>query len=164
MAKQYPYMVHFTKWDGKRGPEYAHEKMDCTVRALAKVLDITYMDAHRMLAEAGRQDRKPFLFVPYMFGFPTWQLLHGYRVVTVQKELSFADSFDGGMVRRFARYATVGAFVKCMLPGRYIVRTPGHVFPVIDGEAFDTWFRPRARIKNIWRFDPQTLDYTRVMK
>lgn len=98
--------------DGGRVAEgFAHEKLDCTVRAVALARRISYTAAHKMLEQAGRKPRHKFDFLSFMQG-QTWA----------------SRSLGTGTVR---------AFVEDHPEGNYIVRIKGHAFAVCGGIALD---------------------------
>lgn len=124
----------FNQTDGGRGEAGFVEKNDCTVRAIAATTDMTYLQAHELLKYCGRRDRRRFKFVSWICSVRN---INGRVPVPVTVSIGAK---------------TTGQFLKMKMSGRFIVRTRGHVFAVIDGVIHDEGrFIPRARVKNIWR-------------
>lgn len=102
---------------------------DCTVRAMAHVLDLPYDTAYDMLAKAGRKCNQGFHITKFLE-----QFLYnpkGFRGYAIEK-LSFPA------VKGQKRMNPV-SFCEQYPKGRYICRTAKHVFAVIDGIVYDTW-------------------------
>jgi hypothetical protein len=124
----------FTQTDGGRSEAGFVEKNDCTVRAIAATAGMTYLQAHELLKHFGRRDKRKFKFVNWICSVRN---INGHVPVPVTVSIGAK---------------TTGTFLKMKLSGRFIVRTKGHVFAVIDGVIHDDGrFIPRARVRNIWR-------------
>ena len=89
------------------------EKLDCTVRATASCLGLSYVDAHARLKTLGRKDGRRFAF---------WK-------VTNQLNLNLRSDLSCMTLRKA---------LPEMKQGNFIVRVRGHVFAVIDGVIIDT--------------------------
>lgn len=85
--------------------QFPHERHDCTVLATSFAYGMPYAEAHARLRAWGRQDRQgiPFHMAAAALGF---------RAVGV----------EGGTCRKR---------IAALPPGRYVVRTRGHVFGVV---------------------------------
>ena len=114
--------------DAGRTDSLIPEKNDCTVRAYATVTGMSYRDAWRELAAAGRKFRKGFHVEPF------------YR-----KKFGFPLPRPNCTVHNF-----VNAFCK---HGKWIVLVRGHVFAVVDGVVHD--MRPEMNANKhvlmVWR-------------
>ena len=115
--------------DGGRYVEgFIHEKLDCSVRAVALARRMPYKDAHTLLAAAGRKPRHKFKFVYYINTQDWARQLTALPRQTVRKFLLTHDD------------------------GNYIVRVTGHVFAVCGGIALDTIDQTdsRAMVRQVW--------------
>lgn len=107
--------------------ERGGERRDCTVRALAAALNITYTDAHEKMASVGRKPKKGFDFRQGLighFGLECRPEFHGLKVREVLPQIQ---------------------------SGRFIVKVPRHVFAVVDGAAHDNFApRPEQRVRMVY--------------
>ena len=126
-------MLPFQVSDGGKG-EIA-ERHDCTVRAVALIAAISYKEAHAILKKAGRKNGHTFKFISWVAG---------YGPIADRLKVFYTASAHN-------THLTINQFVKTNPKGRYIVRTKGHVFAVIDGMIHDTVLEGGKRwIRNIW--------------
>lgn len=117
--------MHYT--DCGRRDAGLRERRDCTVRATAAVLDITYPEAHSRLESIGRKRGK---------GFPFKEAAPKLGLETCP-ELS---------CRR------LGEILPEMHEGRFVVRIARHVFAVINGVIHDTVPpAPHKLVKMVYR-------------
>lgn len=127
----------YIETDGGRLGFAPNEQLDCTVRAFALVSQISYRDAHVMMAKAGRKEGKRMAdFAAFM---KTWC----GRICNTR------------YVRRAGDCGiTLGRYVKDHPTGRYLLRVRGHVVAVVDGVALDlgepNW---RAIVRGAWCFE-----------
>jgi hypothetical protein len=102
--------------DAGRPPAWFNERKDCTVRAFALAVGVTYLDAFRELARLGRRTGRGFKFRLVAEGrpdlFTRTQLLKGKR-------------------------KRVRTLLPQLTSGRYVLRINRHVFAVVDGVLFD---------------------------
>ena len=118
-------MVRFSKTipDGR----HPTEARDCTVRALAHVLDMPYSEAHATMAAFGRKPRR---------GVPRADVIKAYE----SKGLVYIKRNDRPTLAQFMR--TDGAGLK-----RVVINKTGHVFAIINGTQLDTAkCGPRTRV------------------
>lgn len=118
-------MIRFSKTipDGR----HPTEARDCTVRALAHVLDMPYSEAHSTMAAFGRKPRK---------GVPRADVIRAYQ----SKGLTYIQRNDRPTLAQFMR--TDGAGLK-----RVVINKTGHVFAIINGTQLDTAkCGPRTRV------------------
>jgi hypothetical protein len=85
--------------------QFPHEKNDCTVLATSFAMGLPYADAHARLRAWGRQDRQG---IPFRYAAPAI----GFR----------STGITGGTCRKR---------IAVLPPGRYVIRTRGHVFGVV---------------------------------
>ena len=129
--------------DGGRAAAGFNEDNDCAVRALAVVADISYAEAHAVLAHYGRKDGK---------GTPGHIVLEAYAqyggaVEYLQKYNPFRGKAMHG--------PTVAQFMRTVQPHeRLVVWVTGHVFAVVNGAQHDHpgLYSPRSRVKAVFRF------------
>lgn len=107
--RDYPFVIHIDKTELEKS-----EANDCTVRALAVMLDCPYADAHTYLKEEGRRDRHGFVCGP------------AYAAKGMKYTYNMGDTKFGALVKSGT------------LPERCIVRTRGHVQAVVNGKVHDT--------------------------
>lgn len=102
-----------------------NETNDCTVIATVHVAQMHYSEAHRVCASVGRKPRKGCSFhrVAQQLGLRKMRLCSG----TVRSVLPQLDK------------------------GRFVIRVPGHVIPVVDGQIKD-WVSPQSlrRVRAIY--------------
>ena len=118
-------MIRFSKTipDGR----HPTEARDCTVRALAHVLDMPYSEAHATMAAFGRKPRR---------GVPRADVIKAYE----SKGLIYIKRNDRPTLAQFMR--TDGAMHK-----RIVINKTGHVFAIINGTQLDTAkCGPRTRV------------------
>ena len=108
-------ILHYTDAGRASSGFAAVERLDCSVRAVAIALRLSYAQAHGKLKALGRRTGCKLYKSPAVF-------------------------LDGlGLVQRpDLSCRTVATAVRYMTEGRFIVRVPQHVFAVIDGIIFDT--------------------------
>ena len=99
---------------------------DCTIRALSKVLNITWLEAFELTLPLCRKYQ-----VPNVFFCPSTT----ERIIL--KELGF--NYYGISNKKGSKRPTVKEFAKSHPTGRYIVKVAHHVVAVVDGVYFDTW-------------------------
>jgi hypothetical protein len=123
-----------------RPAEFAGERADCSVRALAIAAAISYSEAHRAFTVAGRK-RGEGTFIGH-----TAVAHHFYRG---QHE----PALGPGLAAHQRRYPTLAAWVLAHPKGRWVVHVRQHAFAVVDGVVHDTAPAMRRRVIRAWRFD-----------
>lgn len=110
-------------------PQPAHEKNDCSVRAVSNACAVPYKRVHRAFADAGREQHQ------------------GVSVLVAWK---VAQQFGAG--RLVTRRSTLAAFIAKHQKGRWVVWTTGHVLAVVDGRVLDNEPSGGAkRVHGYWR-------------
>ncbi|CAB5217743.1 hypothetical protein UFOVP201_14 [uncultured Caudovirales phage] len=94
-----------------------NETNSCTIITLANVTGISYLDAHKIGADAGRINRKGF-----------------YTEKLTAHALKFGHVFRP--IANFARMS-ITAFCEKYPTGRFYVRKRGHAFAIINGVVHD---------------------------
>jgi len=118
--------------DSKKLKTALRETRDCTVRATAIALDITYAAAHQRLAAMGRKPRKG---------------MH-YEEVINRLGLSRRPDLSGGSWKTLAPK---------LAKGRFVVRVTHHVFAVVDGVVSE-YVLPGKRIKMVYEYMVPTVN------
>lgn len=106
---------------------------DCSVRAIAKALDLTWEQAYVRLA------------------------LNGF----LMGDVISSDTVWGALLRQygFKRYAvkntcpdcyTVSDFCKDYPIGTYVIKSPEHVATVVDGNLYDSWPSENQTVIYYW--------------
>lgn len=116
----YPFVRSDAGRSASRRPK---QKNDCTVRAVTLVYGIPYDDAYDRLKSAGRKSHQGY-------HFNEWAALDS----TIDGKKLVWQSFPG--VKGQKRMNPL-RFCKDFPEGRFIVRTAGHVFAIIDGVGYD---------------------------
>ena len=99
---------------------------DCTIRALSKALDISWLEAFDMMIPFCREEQIPNIF-------------NGTLDVRkrVMDQLGF--SYTGISNRKGSRRPTVDSFAKDHQTGTFILNVANHEVAVVDGHFYDTW-------------------------
>lgn len=110
---------------GRSASSHPNEKLDCTIRAFATALNISYDDAHAVLKASGRKDRHRF---------------------------KSCGAYTKHIGKSCKRSGSVGRFLRDNPLGRFIVQVRGHVFAVIDGIPHDKiQVSERWHVSGAWR-------------
>ena len=121
----------------ERETRFGYERNDCTVHAVAVACNVPYGVAHEYLEQNGRKPKRGMFF---------------YSFMATQKEL--LGSTVEPLSLSFPR-PTVARTIPLCTKGRYMVRTKGHVFTVVDGEVFDrARTGARSRVHQVWKVEP----------
>lgn len=106
---------------------------DCTVRALAIALGITWEEAFDLLADAA------YKMCDVMSGNSVLGAvlrMHGFRMESINQD--YIGSY------------TVEQFAKDNPHGIYVLGTNGHVVTVISGNVYDAWDSSREHVLYVW--------------
>lgn len=139
--------------ESQRTGEYATEKSDCTVRALAAVACLPYGAAHRSAELAGRKPRTGMSVrkIEAMIG----EKFANYKVEKVSIPYTTYTRRVGFMMRhQYQRSAvTLARFALLNPTGRFYVITSSHALALVDGVYVDAG-KPRARVRveGAWKF------------
>ena len=122
-------MIKFSRTvpDGRHNTE----ARDCTVRALAHMLDMPYSEAHAIMAAFGRKPRR---------GVPRMDVIRAYA----SKGLIYIKRNDRPTLAQFMRED--GAMHE-----RIVINKIGHVFAMINGTQLDLGkCGPRTRVQGYY--------------
>lgn len=99
---------------------------DCTIRALTKALNISWLEAFDMTIPVCREEQLPNVF---------------FAPIEVRKRVMKSLGFDyvGISNKKGAKRPTVDSFAKEHPLGRYICNVANHEVAVVDGKYYDTW-------------------------
>lgn len=106
---------------------------DCSVRAMSKALWLTWEQAYVRLALNG------FLMGDVISSDTVWGALlrqNGFRRYVVED--SCPDCY------------TVADFCKDHQNGTYVIKSPGHVATVVDGDLYDAWNSENQVVLYYW--------------
>lgn len=119
----------------QRPRSHAHERLDCSVRALRIAAGVEYATAHLALMASGRVDRH---------GIQNWVMDRAARRLGLVRLPVTATEFVPGM--------TLAQFLRACVPGRYVVQRRGHYFAVVNGVVHDWryWTGSRSRVLAVW--------------
>jgi len=106
----------YVRTDAGRGTFPLREAKDCTVRAFAIAVGVTYAEAHRELARLGRKCGRGMKFAVVAYKRP--------------------DLFIRTVLKRGER-KRVGTLVRTLRTGRHVVRVNRHVFALVNGVVHD---------------------------
>ena len=99
---------------------------DCTVRALSKALECTWLEAFDAMLPICRREQTPNIFnVP------------ANKRADLLKELGF--TYHGVSTKPGTKRPTVRSFACTHPAGTYIANVANHVVAVVNGQYFDTW-------------------------
>jgi hypothetical protein len=135
------------------------EANDCVVNAFARVLGITYKEAHELCATHMKRKPKCGVLAFYSHKFLTEDLheVTGHTATLVAGASRLDNRGHYKRQRTCDKYPTIASFLKSeeAQNGRYIVSIRGHMTSVIDGVLHDDWLMPysRKRIRRIFRIE-----------
>lgn len=99
---------------------------DCTVRALAKALDVTWLEAFDIMVPLCRMAQVSDIFsAPVAVKAPLMESL-GFRYVGISN-------------KKGTKRPTVDSFAKNHKTGTYILNIANHEVAVVNGKYYDTW-------------------------
>ncbi len=99
---------------------------DCTIRALTKALDLTWLEVFDLVTPICREYQ-----TPNIFNLPCKIEQEAMR------RLGF--EYTGISNKKGTKRPTVDSFAKEHKTGRYIVNVANHEVAVVDGKYYDTW-------------------------
>ncbi len=114
--------------------EKLHENHDCTVKAVAIVLDMDYSTVHRAFANAGRKPRK------------------GVRR-DITERATKALGYEFKEVSRTARTAITIERDRKLQSGRYVIGMTHHLAAMIDGKLMDWSQGRRKKINGVFQLN-----------
>ncbi len=99
---------------------------DCTIRALAKALNITWLEAFDLTIPVCRREQIPNIF---------------YAPASIRNALMHELSFEYTPIsnKKGSKRPTVEEFAKAHRKGSYICNVANHEVAVVDGKYYDTW-------------------------
>ena len=107
---------------------------DCTVRALMKLLDISWVEAYNELCSAGRAlMRMPNETESVRTAIESY----GYKKVSIP-------------VTNGCKRPTVASFAAEHPKGRYLLNLANHVVACVDGHYYDSWDSGSKCVYNYW--------------
>jgi hypothetical protein len=159
-------LTPFKQTDGGR---LYGERRDCTVRALAIAADMSYKDAHALMALEGRKPKCGMVGFQIEHALKSLPTLFEDIKVTKLKLISWQAIDQGGLfngeelerpahTRNYRagrwRHITLKMLLMKLGEGRYYVVSRAHAFAVIDGVVHDTWqLGGHTRISAVWRIE-----------
>jgi len=102
------------------------ETGDCQIRALCKVLDVSWLDAFD-------------LTIPICRELQTYTIFDGNHKKTVEAMSKLGFKYFGVSNKKGTKRPTVDSFAKDHPVGTYICTVANHVVAVVDGKYYDTW-------------------------
>lgn len=99
---------------------------DCTIRALSKALEISWLEAYDLTVPLCREYQTPNVF----------NLPHDLEAEALAR-LGF--KYHKVSNAKGTKRPTVSSFAKTHKQGRFIVNVANHEVAVVDGIYFDTW-------------------------
>ena len=106
---------------------------DCTIRALSKALNCTWLEAFDLMIPICRREQVSNIFDAPCKARCEWL-----------KELGF--TYHPVSNKRGTTRPTVDSFAKDHPHGTYIVTVARHVIAVVDGKYYDTWNSGRCSL------------------
>jgi hypothetical protein len=126
-----------------------NETNDCTVKALAIVANVTYDEAHRALANAGRKARQGCYQGAQYAALKT--LGKKLERVDMRPILATFPKDRKGNIRRNMTTHHPRRFNKVWPKGTYLLYTIGHVSAVVDGVMHDWAANTSRRVISMYR-------------
>jgi len=118
----------------KNNPVRSDGVGDCSVRAISKALDISWEDAYVRLALNG-----------YLMGdVPSSDIVWG----SVLRQNGFSRSV---VPNTCPECYTVAEFCEDHPEGIYVIKSPGHVATVVDGDLYDSWDSSNQTVIYYWK-------------
>ena len=119
MAKRFVYFQPNKK-------DVKDEYGDCTIRALSKVWDCSWLEAFDRTISYCRDEQVPNVF---------------FAPIGIRKKIMDGLGFNyvGISNKRGSERPTVESFAKSHKKGRYICNVANHEVAVVDGKYYDTW-------------------------
>ena len=107
---------------------------DCTIRALSKVLDCSWLEAYDKMVPICRKYQAPNIF--------------DLSLKVEQEAMKELGNFEytGVSNAKGTKRPTVAEFAKAHPTGRYILNVANHEVAVVDGQYFDTWDSGRCSL------------------
>lgn len=99
---------------------------DCTIRALSKALNCTWIEAFDKMIPFCRQEQVSNIF--------DCDANNRKRIMN-----EFGFDYSGVSVKSGKSRPTIDKFAKAHPTGRHIVKVAHHVVAVVDGKYYDTW-------------------------
>lgn len=152
--------VQFSITDaGRDGAGFAHERNDCTVRALATAGNMSYADAHHIMWCTGRHEGG-LAHTNVGLAAARYAGKLEYEPVEIpEPRFREVDSLRAGYFRTSKRRydPTLAAILPLLSPDeRYVIRTRNHAFAVVNGKIHDSRIPSlHWRIRNVWRVMPK---------
>lgn len=120
---------------GQLHTQWKRESNTCSVRAISLACNIPFHEAYAITRSAGR---KPGRRVR------TFDVLNGIHKHGIQCDNQSHLYFQ----------MTVNQLSQMLPSGRYIIRTKGHVFAVINGTIYDTYCEgKRRKVLAVWKIE-----------
>ena len=141
--------------DNYEGSELAkNERNDCSVRAIAGVLDVSYEPAHSFVKDRFERKEKQGVIAMNKICDQMAEEDETYSIDGVNfkvKSLTEEDITNEYKLKGevFTRKKTVKSFVQSHQSGNYLVFVSGHVFTVKDGTVIDNGseeYRPTRKV------------------
>ena len=107
---------------------------DCTVRALMKLLEITWVEAYDELCKQGRKQMRMPNEMPCVAAVVE---SYGYKKQSIP-------------VVKGSKRPTVAAFAAHYKQGRYLLNVANHVVACVDGHYYDSWDCGEKCVYNYW--------------
>lgn len=120
---------------------YPTERNDCTVRALAKAMNLTYDTAHKLMHNTtGRMNGR---------GASIKLAMECLKIPRIDCE-DLKLQIDNGHISAI-NFPTLAQVMPLLMRGRFVLRMRGHAFAVVDGIQYDMEYQgPRTKILDIY--------------
>ena len=99
---------------------------DCQIRALCKVLDLSWLEVYDLMVSACRKEQ--------IYTISSCPVDVRNRVMD-----SFGFKYIGISNKKGSKRPTVKQFAKQHPVGRYVCKVSNHVVACVDGKFYDTW-------------------------
>ena len=99
---------------------------DCTIRALSKVLNLSWVETYLKT-------------VPYCIQYQTPNIFNLPQKLEAEVMAKLGFTYHGVSNKKGTKRPTVDSFAKDHPTGTYIVNVANHEVAVVDGKYYDTW-------------------------
>jgi len=115
------------------GAYTVNEHRDCTVRALANSAGILYGNAHNILRQYGRKDKRGCTHRVWHDAYTN----NGMSLVGIYGKTNGAKSISKRLNIAAHKGITLGRILPQLNDGKYLVIITGHALAVVDGAVID---------------------------
>ena len=99
---------------------------DCTIRALSKALNLTWIEAYK-------------LTIPYCIEYQSPNIFNLPHKIEAEVMDKLGFTYHGISNRQGSKRPTVSSFARSHKTGVFIANVANHEVTIVDGDYYDTW-------------------------